>query len=330
MVRPFIAAVFTLHVLAVSQLAALAQQVPNAQADAIRVCADVAGISSLGVLNALQKRYADGITGDCIAARITELRPSAPPSPDASARPSALATFRDCSSCPEMVSLPTGVVQYGSPLTEPNRVSYESIQSPVAVDKAFAIGKFEVTFAEWDACIADKGCVHVPGDEGWGRGKQPVVNVSWDDANAYVAWLSRKTGKPYRLPSEIEWEYAARAGTATPYTTGADLRHAQAKFAHEGPSGPSRAALVGTYAPNAFGLFDVHGNVSEWTADCYAKINAGIKPSGEEIPAPCSRTHRGGSFNDYADSVRSASRVGTAVDLRDATIGFRVARTLEN
>jgi formylglycine-generating enzyme required for sulfatase activity len=122
--------------------------------------------------------------------------------------------FRECPVCPQMVVIPAGTYVMGSPESEINRDSDEGSQQQVTIPEPFAAGKFEVTFAEWEACLADGGCNgHRPPDLGWGRGKQPVIIVSWEDARAFVAWLSTKTGRPYRLLSEAEWEYAARGGS---------------------------------------------------------------------------------------------------------------------
>ena len=121
--------------------------------------------------------------------------------------------FRDCPACPEMVVVPAGEFMMGSPESEKGRGKDEGPQRKVTFAQPFAVGKFEVTFAQWDACVAEGGCTHKPGDETWGRGKRPVINVSWDDARQFVAWLAKKTGKPYRLLTEAEWEYAARGVT---------------------------------------------------------------------------------------------------------------------
>ena len=135
--------------------------------------------------------------------------------------------FRDCPACPEMVVVPAGEFMMGSPESEKGRGKDEGPQRKVTFAQPFAVGKFEVTFAQWDACVAEGGCTHKPGDETWGRGKRPVINVSWDDARQFVAWLAKKTGKPYRLLTEAEWEYAARGVTKVsephpPFSTGAD------------------------------------------------------------------------------------------------------------
>ena len=157
-------------------------------------------------------------------------------------------TFRDCAACPELVLVPAGSYRMGSPATETGRHADEQ-QRSVTIAAPFAVGVHEVTFAEWDACVAGGGCGgHRPDDSGWGRGRRPVVNVSWDDAQAYVAWLSAETGADYRLLTEAEWEYAARAGTTTPFHTGATIATDQANY--DGLSPPyGSAASTGRRPP---------------------------------------------------------------------------------
>src|SRR5262249_37660295 len=127
-------------------------------------------------------------------------------------------SFKECGACPEMVVMPAGSFMMGSPANEAKREGDEGPQHRVSFAKAFAVGRFAVTFDEWDACVADRGCSgYRPSDQNWGRGRRPVIHVSWDDAQAYVSWVSRKTGKTYRLLSEAEREYVTRAGTSTPF-----------------------------------------------------------------------------------------------------------------
>ena len=146
-------------------------------------------------------------------------------------KPGSGESFRDCPDCPEMVVAPAGSFAMGSPETEPDRMAQEGPQHRVTFAEPFAVGRFAVTFAEWDACAADGGCGgYKPGDQGWGRGNRPVINVDWNDAKAYVQWLSKKTGKPYRLLSEAEREYVARAGTATPFWWGSAITPADANY----------------------------------------------------------------------------------------------------
>jgi formylglycine-generating enzyme required for sulfatase activity len=187
-----------------------------------------------------------------------------------------------------------------------------------------------VTFAEWDACVAGGGCnLYRPEDAGWGRDRMPVINVSWDDARAYVRWLTARSGRTYRLATEAEWEYAARAGSADAYSLGPVLLRTQATFGRVASRSTQRVA---TYAPNAFGLFDVHGNVREWVEDCYVASYAGA-PADAATPVTrgdcAQRVTRGGSWASFESGVRSAQRDAEPSNRRSARIGFRVVRVLE-
>lgn len=191
--------------------------------------------------------------------------------------------FRDFAVAPEMVVIPPGHFLMGSPKNEPERDDDEGPQQRVRIPQAFAMGRFAVTFAEWDACVADGGCNgYKPSDQGWGRGNRPVINVSWHDAKAYVCWLNKKLGArncehgPYRLASEAEWEYAARAGTTGPFSfagkISADKANYDATYTYNGSKkGRYRAKTVpvDSFQPNGFGLYQMHGNVWEWVEDCY-------------------------------------------------------------
>jgi formylglycine-generating enzyme required for sulfatase activity len=255
---------------------------------------------------------------------------------------SAAGTFRDCATCPEMVVLPAGEFMMGSPESELGRDSNEGPQRKVVIDRPFAVGKFEVTFAQWDACAAEGGCKHKPGDEGWGRGKRPVINVSWHDAMQYVAWLSSKTGKAYRLPTEAEWEYAARGVTKAtdphaPFATGATINYKQANYDAnfrygEGKQGVYRQKTleVGALPKNAFGLHEMHGNVWEWVQDCYKESYKDAPADGSAVTSGDCRLRilRGGSWNYYPKLLRSAYRYATAPDVRLDMAGFRIARSL--
>ncbi len=217
-------------------------------------------------------------------------------------------TFRDCNECPEMVVVPSGSFLMGSPEDEEGRYDNEGPQHRVTIAEPFAIGVYEVTFDEWDACVAAGGCNgYRPDDDGWGRGRRPVINVSWDDAQAYVDWLSDRTGEEYRLPSEAEWEYAARAGTTTRYWPGDEITAEYANFGRN----VGRTIEVGSLGrPNAFGLHDVHGNVWEWVEDCWNDSYAGAPANGTAwTSGDCGRrVLRGGSWDDYPRSLRSAYR----------------------
>jgi formylglycine-generating enzyme required for sulfatase activity len=236
--------------------------------------------------------------------------------------------FRDCENCPEMVEIPAGKFMMGS--TEGD--SDEKPPHEIHIDKPIAVGRYEITFDEWEGCAKDGGCVKnkTPNDQGWGRARHPVVNVSWNDAREYVDWLSRKTGKTYRLLSEAEWEYAARAGTTTKYAFGDTLNAEQAKFSG-GKQGIGETVEVGSFPPNNWGLYDMHGNVWEWVEDCYAASYADTPTDGSARVGPdcgASRVLRGGSWDYAPQDLRSAVRYRLPPYYRVDEIGFRVAREL--
>ena len=270
-------------------------------------------------------------------------------------RLAAQGIFRDCPGCPAMVETPPGSFMMGSPATERGRDDDEGPRHRVTIASPFAVGVYEVTFGEWDACVAGGGCQDV-GDEGWGRGTRSVINVSWEDAQGYVRWVSRETGQRYRLLTEAEWEYVARAGTETSrywgesesvqcrYANGSDVSRAQSIRERQllrGDStrgdadvrcedGFSWTAPVGLYEPNAFGLYDVLGNVWEWTEDCWNETYTGAPVDGRAWRSgDCSRrVLRGGSWGDAPVNLRSAYRLGSPAGLRYSLIGFRLARTI--
>jgi formylglycine-generating enzyme required for sulfatase activity len=235
--------------------------------------------------------------------------------------------FRDCAGCPELVWLPPGQFALGD-------ASVEGAARPkVMIQYPLAIGRFEITFVEWDACVADGGCRRRPHDAGWGRGWQPVINVSWTDAQQYTAWLSRKTNRRYRLLTEAEWEYAARAGTDARYWWGDQPGRGEANCADCGSRWDGRqAAPVGRFAPSPFGLYDMHGNVAEWVEDCYHDRLREAPVDGRAWTSACSasadtRMLRGGAWHGSARSIRSSFRTSAAIDHFDNGIGFRVARS---
>src|SRR5262245_12030957 len=244
-------------------------------------------------------------------------------------------SFKDCPECPEMVVVPAGSFMMGSPAGEAS--GNEGPQRKVTIAKPFAVGKFEVAFAEWDACVTAGGCKHKPADGGWGRDKRPAINVSWDHVTKeFLPWLSRKSGKSYRLLTEAEWEYAARAGTTTPFSTGGTITTDQANFDGYLTYGGSakgeyrkKTVEVGSFKPNGFGLHDMHGNVWEWVANCY-KDNYTNTPTDGTATSDvrgCSRVLRGGSWRNHPMLLSFATRIQE--DLRVSTdTGFRVARTL--
>jgi formylglycine-generating enzyme required for sulfatase activity len=241
-------------------------------------------------------------------------------------------TFKECDKCPEMAVVPAGSFTMGSPVGERGRDVDENPQHSVTIAKPFAVGRFAVTFDEWDACAADGDCNgYKPRDQGWGGGRRPVINVSWDDSTAYVAWLSRKTGKTYRLLTEAEWEYAARAGSTTTYYWGDAIGKGNANCNGCGSKWDNQlTAPVGSFAANAFGLYDMAGNVWEWVQDCYhnsyneAPANGLAWTSGD-----CSRrVVRGGSWISYPQLLRSATRFWNTSNNRGNLLGFRIGRTL--
>ena len=234
--------------------------------------------------------------------------------------------FSDCEHCPEMVMIGGGLFNMGSPAAEAGRDADEGPVREVSISP-FALSKYEITFQEWDACLADSGCNgYSPPDRGWGRGDRPVTDISWQDAQAYISWLNQRAGgQRYRLASEAEWEYAARAGATTLYPTGARLTLHLATF------GSRRTTPVGAHAANAFGLFDMAGNVSEWVQDCYVANYRQAPIDGAAVnPTRCTqRVFRGGSYADRAPVLRAASRKYAAPTLRMAGVGFRVARAAD-
>jgi formylglycine-generating enzyme required for sulfatase activity len=236
-------------------------------------------------------------------------------------------SFRDCPECPEMV-----VVQAGSFMMGSHEAAYdEEPVHEVTIPKPFAVGKFEVTFAEWDACVADGGCAHKPADEKWGRARRPVINVSWDDAKQYTTWLSKRTGTVYRLLSEAEWEYAARAGTTTRYSWGEGIGAGKANCEDCGSQWDGKqTAPVGSFSANAFGLHDMHGNVWEWVQDCWRMTYQGAPSDGSAGTAgDCNRRAiRGAAWSYPSFTLRSAQRNGDDRDVRSRIIGFRVGKTL--
>ena len=245
--------------------------------------------------------------------------------------------FRDCPDCPEMVVVPAGEFDMGG-----KDSPYEGPQHRVTIAKPFAIERRETSFAEWDACVSDGKCKHRPDDRGWGRGDQPVIDVSWEDAKAFVLWLTQKTGRNYRLPSEAEWEYAARANSKTRYHFGDD----EAKLCEFGNGADRTSAFlwgnhlcsdnvgvqtaeVGRYRPNSFGVHDMIGNASEWVMDCSNANYVDAPVDGTAwMSGDCQkRVIRGGSWDSGPKDLRSATRGAYPMQGKD-NIGFRIARDI--
>jgi formylglycine-generating enzyme required for sulfatase activity len=245
------------------------------------------------------------------------------------------ASFRECAKdCPEMVVIPAGSFTMGSPENETGRLPREGPQHEVTIAKPFAVSKFEVTWDDWDACIKHGDCAQDPSDSAWGHGTRPVINVTWEQAKQYVAWISMMTGQPYRLLTEAEWEYVARAGTNTPYPWGNEIGSGNANCSGCGSrwADEEQTAPVGSFPANAFGLHDMHGNVWEWVEDCYKNNYNGALTDGSALIFPNCINHvvRGGSWIVWQvpQTARSASRDNYAKDNRRAFVGFRVARAL--
>jgi formylglycine-generating enzyme required for sulfatase activity len=208
---------------------------------------------------------------------------------------------------------------------------YENPVHRVTISTQFAIGRYEVTFDEWDRCFDEQGCKYRPDDRGWGRGNRPVINVSWDDAKAFVAWLSQKTGQTYRLPSEAEWEYAARGGTTSVYWWGQTVGNRQADCVECDPAAGRQTQPAGSYKANPFGLFDTSGNAAEWVEDCWNDTYRNAPTNGSAwLAGQCrQRVLRGGAFDSPAKNVRSSSRFRYDFDVRYSANGFRLVREVQ-
>jgi formylglycine-generating enzyme required for sulfatase activity len=219
-------------------------------------------------------------------------------------------------------SIPAGTFTMGSPTSEVNRFDNET-QHQVTLS-AFKMSKYEVTFDQYDAfCKATSR--EKPSDAGWGRGNRPVINVSWDDATAFATWMG------CRLPTEAEWEYACRAGTKTPFNTGNNLTTTQANYDGNQPYNNNVKGIyrkktmpVGSFAPNAWGLYDMHGNVWEWCSDWYGDYSASAQTNPKGASSGSFRVYRGGSWNNYAQYCRSARRNVNTPDYPNVYFGFRL------
>ena len=272
----------------------------------------------------------DGFTSDDATVTITVEEATIP-----------MGHFRDCPTCPRLIRIPDGSFQMGDSagVGSGDELPVHTVHLP-----DFAMGVYEVTWSEWDACVAASACdgasvESAGGDEGWGRDRRPVINVSRSHAIQYVEWLSEVTGRNYRLPSEAEWEYAARSLSAARYWWGDDPPDAcdstSIRGARFGSCAPARTDTVGSYAANWYGLFDVHGNVAEWVSDCYqanyqgapSDSSARVLCNGGETPAD-SVIQRGGSWASAAIDLRSARRDGAPCCGQSDATGFRVVREL--
>lgn len=268
--------------------------------------------------------------------------------PDLKAYPKAGKILQDCPKCPAIVVVPPGKFAMPYPPADSGRYHHEGPVRPIAFDRPFGIGKYEVTFDEWEACVAEQACPKVD-DKGRGKGRRPVVYITWDNAVGYTKWLSKKTGKTYRLPTEAEWEYAYRSGTDERHRflnipparvcAAANVYDKRAKIQTEMEYEPlpcddkfGEVAPVGSFKPNAFGLHDMIGNVSEWVEDC---LPTGLQWRGAPIDGTanlkgdCSqRGFRGGSFLENEKYyLRNPDRF-KFIGAKDSDLGFRVVRIL--
>ena len=245
--------------------------------------------------------------------------------------------FDDCGGagwCPKMIVIPAGSFMMGSPASEGGRDNGEGPQHQVTL-QSFAASQYDVTFDQYDACTKDKFCPKAD-DQAWGRGNRPVINVRWIDARNYANWLSGKTGQTYRLLTEAEWEYAARAGTTSPFYWGASADHEHANYGKDrccdglasGRDQWVNTSPVGSFGANSFGLYDMLGNVGQWTEDCYRSNYSGAPTDGSAVKTgDCSaRVLRGGSWRSDPHELRSAYRSGYEFPLGLNYFGFRLAR----
>lgn len=252
-------------------------------------------------------------------------------------------TFKDCPDCPSMVVVPAGSFWQGSDEGSPLALKKETPKRTVTFAEPFAIGVFEITFDQWDQCVSEGGCQATPNDNGWGRGDRPVIMVSWSDAQQFVSWLSDRTGQRYSLPSESQWEYAARAGEEGDWPLGdpalvcqfANIAGIESGFRWQHKSCEDQAALetlpVGTLRPNAFGIYDTIGNVAEWTLDCMnlSYLDAPADGSAWNRGICSSRMTRGGSWFTGAREIRLPARFNLKNGDRNDFTGFRVARAID-
>lgn len=324
----------------------LSEELQQPGADAVAVFARVQTRVAQATNRGQRPRFETGLLGEPIvfvASPQTAVGTQAAPlpTPPVVQQWAAGMEFDDCSGagwCPRMVVIPAGRFSMGSTGNELGREPREGPVRRVEIAR-FAAGKFEVTFDQWSECVQRGGCPRLGQESsGAGAGSHPVINVSWNDARAYLDWLSQATGRSYRLLTEAEWEYAARALSDTPYPWGASASHDYANYGLDVCCGGSVAgrdqwvntAPVGSFPPNRFGLYDMHGNAWEWVEDCFAETLAGAPTDGSAATRAGCANHvrRGGSWFIGVDYLRSAVRHNDPAAARSSEWGFRVARSL--
>lgn len=279
-----------------------------------------------------------------LAAKLLELRFARPLSRNEETTLRPRDHFKECELCPEMVVIPAGQFFMGASDGEAGSTPDERPQHRVSFAQPFSVSRFPVTFSEWDACVAAKGCGYQPGDEGWGRGRRPVISILWEEARDYVSWLSRTTGKTYRLLSEAEREYIARAGTTTAYWWGdlfeparANCDRANRKLSDtaigdlEKFNAKTQTLPVESFSPNPWGLYQVHGNVYDWVEDCWNESYDGAPSDGSAWTSGNCERHvlRGGAFSRKPQAARSSARIWFGSSNRLAYMSVRVARALD-
>ncbi len=321
----------------------------QAQGEALQICVEY----NKGNSCSIRESFCDVVSEEAVQTptqpapkpKLAEPRPQVvPPAPEVKERrepaaapelqktppsPAPAVTIRDCDNCPELVVVGKGQFTMGSdesPLEKP--------QHTVKVGRSFAIGRYEVTFAEWDQCVDAGACRNRPNDYGWGRERTPVIDVSWDDTAEYVKWLSQKTGQVYRLPTEAEWEYAARGGTSSSFWWGREKGAGNANCsdcaAAGGAATKPKLSKGGSFQPNPYGIYDTSGNAAEWVQDCWNDNYKGAPSDGSAwLDGNCrQRVLRGGSFGSKAQSARSSARFRYDSDVRYYANGFRVVREM--
>ncbi len=258
------------------------------------------------------------------------------PVPAQKQKPAVGSVFKDCDTCPELVVIPAGIYIMGLGSSRKR----DGPAHRVNIKRPLAMGRYEVTFREWFACVAEGGCLHKPDDHRWGTIRRPVINIDWHQAQNYLKWLSAKTGHTYRLPSEAEWEYAHRGGTTTQFWWGDDVGNKMANCRDcesrqcctpKDHSCCSHGTLpIGSFKPNPFGLFDTAGNVFEWTADCWNPDHRGApKDASVRTEGDCNnRVIRGGSFYYFSKVAGAAYRAKNPPGVKSYWLGFRVVREL--
>ena len=236
--------------------------------------------------------------------------------------------FKDCLVCPEMSIIPSGTFMMGSTKGKKRELPL----TKVSISRSVAVSRYEITFDEWDACFSAGGCSTRPSDRSWGRGKRPVINILLKDIDEYLSWLTNKTGHTYRLPSESEWEYAARAGSQTEFSWGDHMKMGAANCRECGTEWSGiKSAPVGKFKPNAWGLYDVHGNVLEYVTDCWTTNHNKLPNDGSPILTPncLSKVVKGGAWYYLPKVSRSASRARNDRRVSGYFIGFRAFRDLD-